>query len=125
MLPSPKKPRVIAPSMHDKPTMARSSLHARRSRTLNPPGRHAAALAHVSIPHHGVEACDGELAAPARVGDPILLRHRTWPRLGGRELNACCRLEAAHLGARRLSTHRSCISVSEARTSLPKAAALR
>src|SRR5262249_37257339 len=35
-----QKLKDVAPSMHDEPTLARSSLHARRSRTLNPPGRH-------------------------------------------------------------------------------------
>src|SRR5215475_638829 len=123
MLPSPRNLRV-APSMHDEPTLARSCLHARRSRTLNPPGRHPVALAQASISHQSVEAFDGELAVPARGGDPILQRHRTWPRSGGPELNARCRLEAARLGPRRLSTYRSCISISEARTSLPKATAL-
>jgi len=65
-------------------------------------------------------------SAPCRLAAGIqsLQRHRTWPRFGGPELNARCRLEAAHLGPRRLSTYRSCISISEARTSLPKATAL-
>src|SRR5262249_16311390 len=60
-----QKLKGVAPSMHDEPTSARSSLHARRSRTLNPPGRHPVALAQASISHQGVEACDGERAVPA------------------------------------------------------------